>query len=166
MVRSMDVLPDVLRPGLKVIFCGCAVGDKSARVGAYYAGPGNKFWSVLHRVGLTPRQFKPHEFPRVIDCGIGLTDIVKTRFGRDHTLSPADFDAERVLARLRENTPKALAFNGKRSAQGFYGRAVDYGRQPEDVGPTAIFVLPSTSGAASRFWDEAYWQELADFVAR
>src|SRR5438067_2276169 len=102
----MDVLPDVLRPGLKVIFCGCAVGDKSARVGAYYAGPGNKFWGVLYRVGLTPRQLNPHEFPSVLEYGIGLTDIVKTRFGRDHVLAPSDFDAARVLARIRENAPK------------------------------------------------------------
>jgi double-stranded uracil-DNA glycosylase len=161
-----DVLPDVLAPGLKVIFCGCAVGDKSARVGAYYAGPGNKFWGVLFRVGLTPRQLDPHEFRSVLRYGLGLTDIVKTRFGRDHTLQPSDFQPERLLGSIRQYAPRVLAFNGKRSAREFYGRAVSYGRQPQDVGPTAAFVFPSTSGAAWRFWDESYWQELADFVAR
>jgi double-stranded uracil-DNA glycosylase len=161
----MDILPDVLGPGLKVVFCGCAVGDKAARIGAYYAGPGNKFWGVLYRVGLTPRQLEPREFPTVLDFGIGLTDIVKTRAGRDFTLSRSDFDAERVSMRIRENAPRALAFNGKRSAHEFYGYAVSYGRQPDTIGSTVVYVLPSTSGAAYRFWDESYWQALADFVA-
>jgi len=55
------VLPDVLAPGLAIVFCGTAVGTVSARRRAYYAGPGNAFWPTLHRVGLTPRQLLPEE---------------------------------------------------------------------------------------------------------
>ena len=43
----MTVLPDVLEPGLTVVFCGTAVGATSAQVRAYYAGRGNRFWEVL-----------------------------------------------------------------------------------------------------------------------
>ena len=43
------ILPDVLEPGLRVVFCGTAAGKASARAGAYYAGPGNAFWPTLHR---------------------------------------------------------------------------------------------------------------------
>ena len=50
----MSVLPDVLVPGLAVVFCGSAVGAASARRRAYYAGPGNAFWRTLSEVGLTP----------------------------------------------------------------------------------------------------------------
>src|SRR3546814_13773735 len=49
------VLPDVLAPGLRLVFCGSAAGRKSAELGAYYAGPGNKFWPTLYEIGLTPR---------------------------------------------------------------------------------------------------------------
>ena len=61
-----DVLPDVLAPGLHVVFCGSAAGAVSARVGAYYAGPGNRSWPTLHRVGLTPRLLAPTEFRIVL----------------------------------------------------------------------------------------------------
>src|SRR3546814_6083057 len=53
------VLPDVLAPGLRLVFCGSAAGRKSAELGAYYAGPGNKFWPTLYEIGLTPRHFRP-----------------------------------------------------------------------------------------------------------
>jgi G:T/U-mismatch repair DNA glycosylase len=42
-----EVLPDLLRPGLRIVFCGTAAGTASARAGAYYAGPGNAFWPTL-----------------------------------------------------------------------------------------------------------------------
>ncbi len=67
-----------------------------------------------------------------------------------------------------ECQPKALAFNGKKAAAIFYGkpttRQVDYGQQPEPVGCTAVFVLPSTSGSASRYWDAQHWRDLAEFL--
>ncbi|MEZ4771174.1 MAG: hypothetical protein R2844_22490 [Caldilineales bacterium] len=46
----MSILPDVLAPGLDIVFSSTAVGNVSALRGATYAGPGNMFWSTLHRV--------------------------------------------------------------------------------------------------------------------
>ena len=80
------VLPDVIVPDLKIVFCGSAAGEKSARVGAYYAGPGNKFWRVLYEVRLTPRRLQPNEFSILPQFGIGLTDLVKTVSGGDRWL--------------------------------------------------------------------------------
>ncbi len=57
----MPILPDVLAPGLDIVFCGTGAGAWSARVGAYYGKPGNKFWPTLHAVGLTPRRREPAE---------------------------------------------------------------------------------------------------------
>ena len=88
-----DVLPDVLGPGLHIVFCGSAAGAVSARVGAYYAGPGNRFWRTLHRVGLTPRLLAPAEFHTVLRYGIGLTDLCKTESGADADLSRHADDA-------------------------------------------------------------------------
>jgi TDG/mug DNA glycosylase family protein len=160
----MNVLPDVLKPGLQIVFCGTAVGNESARANAYYAGRGNQFWSVLYRAGLTPRQMEPHEFRLLPQYGIGLTDLAKRRSGSDGVLSSSDFDCDALLARIERFQPKVLAFNGKRAARAFYGHQTDYGRQSKLLGKTTIFVLPSTSGAARRYWDESFWQELADFV--
>ena len=60
---AAHVLPDVLAPGLRIVFCGTAAGTVSARRGAYYAHPQNRFWPALHAVGLTPRLMRPRTIP-------------------------------------------------------------------------------------------------------
>lgn len=57
----MTILTNVLRDRLSVVFCGTAVGPTSARVGAYRAGPGDQFLSVLYEIGLKPRRLEPQE---------------------------------------------------------------------------------------------------------
>ena len=159
-----DVLPDLLAPGLQVVFCGSAAGRRSAEAGAYYAGPGNKFWPILATIGLTPRVLKPSEFTQVLEYGIGLTDLAKDRSGADSEIEQAAYDPLRLKSALERCKPQALVFNGKRAGQLFCGGAVDYGLQPLGSGSTAVFVLPSTSGAARRFWDEVPWRDLANWL--
>lgn len=163
-VSDLPVLPDLLKPGLKVVFCGTAAGSKSARAGSYYAGPGNQFWSVLHRVGLTPRRFAPQEFRELLSFGIGLTDLGKETSGSDSEVAVTDPDVQSLRLRVLKYSPRVLAFNGKRSATAFLGRATSYGRQVETIGRTDLFVLPSTSGTARGHWNESYWRDLAKWV--
>ena len=160
------ILPDVLQAKLRVVFCGTAAGAASAQVGAYDAGPGNAFWRTLHQIGLTPLQLEPAQFREVTRYGIGLTDIAKQTSGADSTLKPADFDAGALREKILTHAPRVLAFNGKRAAQAFYERtSLAYGRQPEPLNTTWVVVLPSTSGAARRFWDVRHWHDLADLLA-
>jgi double-stranded uracil-DNA glycosylase len=158
------VLPDVLAPGLKIIFCGSAVGTASAQARAYYAKPGNKFWPTLAAIGLTPSRLLPGDYRRVIEFGIGLTDMCKSEFGSDDSLSGEGDDARAVRRKILRHKPRALAFNGKRAASVFFEGRVDYGQQADLVGGTALFVLPSTSGRAGSFWNIAPWRALAEFV--
>lgn len=162
--KDGGVLPDVLAPGLAAVFCGSAPGHVSARVGAYYAGPGNRFWPTLHAVGLTPRRLAPAEFREVLRYGIGLTDLAKHESGVDRDLSAAAYDPGGLRARIARIAPRILAFTAKRPAQAFLGRRPDYGWQPERIGETRLFVLPSPSGAARGHWDETHWRELAAHV--
>ncbi len=162
---AAHVLPDLLSEGLKVVFCGTAAGARSAQVGAYYAGRGNKFWKTLFQIGLTPRLLEPGEFRLLAQYGIGLTDIAKTYSGADKGLKRAHFDAEGLRRKIEKCAPTVFAFNGKRAARSFYATDVHYGIQPEKLPVfTTGFVLPSTSGAASGFWNVDYWQQLADFL--
>ena len=162
-VKPPHVLPDVLGPGLRSVFCGSAAGAASARAGAYYAGPGNRFWPTLHRVGLTPRLLAPAEFRMVRRYGIGLTDLCKTESGADAVLSHEADDAAALAAKIARYRPAVLAFNGKRAARVFLDAAsIDYGEQAQRIGETAIHVLPSTSGAARRWWDETFWRRVAE----
>lgn len=157
-----DVLPDILRPDLRIVFCGTAAGAASARARAYYAGPGNAFWPTLHETGLTPVQLAPPEFERLPEFGLGLTDLCKVLHGSDEEVGTAEFDVAGLQARIATTEPANLAFNGKNPAHAALERDVAYGQQPERMGGATVWVLPSTSGAARRFWSLEPWRELAE----
>jgi TDG/mug DNA glycosylase family protein len=160
------ILPDILEPGLRIVFCGSAAGTASSRAGAYYAGPGNKFWPILHWTGLTPYQLAPPAFRELAGFGIGLTDLAKHAAGSDASLPQGADDPAGLAERILKNRPRLLAFNGKRAGGAFLKhlvgtRKIGYGPQEARIGGTAIHVLPSTSGAANGFWDDAPWFALA-----
>ena len=156
-----QLVPDVLGPGLDVVFCGTAPSAASYAARAYYAKPGNRFWPTLHAVGFTPRLLAPGEFQSVTEYGLGLTDVCKTASGQDADLASTDFDASGLRSNVERFSPNFLAFTSKRAAMEALGRKVEYGLQPERFGATQLFVLPSTSGLATRFWDQSWWRELA-----
>ena len=161
------MLPDLLASGLVTVFCGSAVGAASARIGAPYAGPGNKFWPMLAKTGLTPRRLAPSEYRALLDLGIGLTDLNKTQSGADSDLTAGGDDARALLAKIEAHRPRQLAFTAKRPARSFLGRVfglarTDYGLQEVAIGDTAIFVLPSPSGLAVRWWDPEWWHLAAE----
>ena len=151
------------RLDLRVVFCGSAAGAASARARAYYAGPGNRFWATLHRVGLTPRLLAPAEFRAVLRYGIGLTDLCKTESGSDSELSGESDDRAALAAKIMPATGRPSwpsTASARRSV--FLGTgSLAYGEQTRRIGETAIHVLPSTSGAARRWWDEACWRRVA-----
>lgn len=167
----MTVLPDVLEPGLVTVFCGSAPSPTSARMGAYYARPGNRFWPTLFEAGFTDRELAPKEFPLVTRYGIGLTDLAKHEWGVDAALSSDAYDADALRGKIEKFRPRVLAFTGKRPAGIFLLQALgagltDYGFQAATVGATRIFVLPSPSGAARRWWSIEPWRRLADYHRR
>lgn len=155
------VLPDVLQPGLPLVFCGTAAGRVSAVAGAYYANPGNAFWRTLHKVELTPRQLAPAEFRRLTEFGIGLTDLAKHHVGNDADLPRTAFDASTLRDKILACAPRWLAFTSKNAAQAYHGKPVRYGEQDWTIGDTRVFVLPSPSGQARRSWNPALWAALA-----
>jgi len=133
----------------------------AARVGAPYAGPGNRFWWVLHETGLTPRELRPDEFRDLPRFGIGLTDVAKFASGSDSSLARTDFDPAAVVAKVERYAPGILAFVGKRAAHEVLGRPVGYGPQDVRVGVSDVLVVPSTSGAARGSWNVEPWRALA-----
>lgn len=165
-----DVLPDVLRDDLLVVFCGTAASTVSAREGAYYANPSNAFWRALHETGMTPRRFAPSEFPRLLALRIGLTDVAKRASGSDSSLRRSDFRPDCLSEKIRRYRPQIVAFTGKAAWRAWRClsavHAVSYGWQCHRLGATEFVVLPSPSGAARGYWDISYWQALADDYRR
>lgn len=160
------VLPDLLRPGLRLVFCGSAPGAVSAARKAYYAHPGNRFWSILHQAGITPRRLMPTEYPLLLGLGVGLTDMAKHASGNDAELPPGAYDPGGFADRIRAVRPAALAFTAKAPAAAFLGvrtGALAYGRVPGPADFPPVWVMPSTSGQASRFWDPRPWLALGEW---
>lgn len=155
------ILPDVLRPGLRLVFCGTAAGKRSAEEGAYYAHPGNLFWRALFQAGLTPRLLAPAEFPLLPEFGIGLTDLAKRHAGNDDELPRDAFDVPGLLSKIETYAPGILAFTSKNAARAVLGPRLHYGAQARRLGTTRIHVLPSPSGQARGHWSLAPWQALA-----
>jgi TDG/mug DNA glycosylase family protein len=165
--RKDPVLPDLLQPGLKLVFCGTAAGTVSAQRGQYYAHPQNKFWRALHAAGLTPRQFEPREFPELLKLGIGLTDIAKHTFGMDSELPPQSLGraaVEDLRARIAAASPRILAFTSLTGGRRVMGPKANFGPQDEPLGKTKVWVLPSPSPAAHWNWNETIWLELGKAV--
>jgi TDG/mug DNA glycosylase family protein len=165
----MEKLPDQLQENLRLVFVGTAASTRSADVGHYYAHPGNRFWRTIHQVGLTPCLYQPHEFPALLELGIGFTDLCKSGAGMDHQALASPVDVPAFREKMLRYRPKTIAFTSKKAASLFYGRptrAVALGRQPSSENFPEIFVLASPSGAASGSWSVQPWQEMADWIKR
>src|SRR5438046_1240344 len=145
-------LPDYLRPELDVVFVGFNPGDRSSRIGHYYAGRGNQFWNFLFESGLAPERLRPEDDRRVLEFGLGLTDVVKRWSKSSNDLRTADYREGIPLlrAKLKEAAPRAIAFNGKVAYEKFSGCPVRLGLQRETFEGARVFVLPSTSGRTVR----------------
>lgn len=161
----MTILPDHLRAGLDVVFCGTAAGRVSAARGHYYANPGNLFWRVLADIGLTPHRLRPDEDHRMPDFGLGLTDLAKHVAGQDAEIARDAFDPARVFAQVAALRPRALAFTSLTAARIACGPGAVAGPLPPDarVPGVMLWALPSPSGLARRHFDRGPWQALADW---
>src|SRR5580692_4119972 len=134
MTRDKHLVPDLLAPGLDLVFCGTAPSPASFKARAYYANPGNAFWATLHAVGLTPERLAPPRYPELLRWRLGLTDLNKTEYGSDHELTPGAMDAKSLHAKIARYRPAAIAFTSKNAAALALGiKAPAYGRQAEPL---------------------------------
>ncbi len=159
------ILPDYLRPGLDVVFCGTAAGARSARAGHYYANPGNRFWALLAQTGLTPQHMAPQDDHLMPALGLGLTDLCKTAAGQDADIPAAAWDAPRLIGVIQSHRPRALAFTSLTAARLALGRPATAGRLATDprLAGVALWALPSPSGLARSHFSMEPWADLADW---
>ena len=164
-------LPDYLRPGLGVVFVGFNPGDRSSRLGHYYAGRGNQFWNFLYESGLIPSRLTPEEDWRVLEFGIGLTDVVKqwSRSSSDLATDHYRCGARVLEEKLQRVAPRVVAFNGKGAYEGCTGRPSRLGPARGRLAGARVFVLPSTSGrngSLTRAAKLEYFKRLSRWVKR
>jgi double-stranded uracil-DNA glycosylase len=144
-----SAVPDVLGPGLRVVFCGINPGFRSAAAGAHFANPRNDFWRLLADAGFTPRVLDPSEQHSLLELGLGVTNAAGRTTRGSGELRRGDFAgaAERLERIARELRPAAIAFVGKAAYEGTFRERPGLGLQERRLGDTLLFVLPSTSPA-------------------
>ena len=158
------VLPDVLMPNLRIVFCGTAAGTVSAKRQAYYAHPQNKFWRTLKAVELTPWLVSPEDYRMLLEFGLGLTDLAKSESGMDHQLPAGSLGKNaraNLQAKIESFQPRVLAFTSLAAGRRFLGPSAALGDSNERIGETRLWVLPSPSPAAHWNWDQSWWLRLA-----
>lgn len=159
----------LLRPGLRVVIAGTVGGHRPDR---YYAGPGNRFWELLHGSGLVPELLDPDHAGRLPELGVGLTDLVLERVQLPGREPEVLIHREPFDAALADVRAPVVAFVSKTAAT-WYARGAGeraprgYGELGWTVAGAPVFVLPGPSGAnngmplALRL---AMWTDLADFL--
>ena len=154
LLASAKTIPDVIAPGLSVLFCGTNPGLYSAAVGHHYGRPGNRFWATLHASGFTPRLFRPSEEHELLRLGYGITDVVLRASTAAHELSKVEImeGGKALRSKVMKFAPRYLALLGL----GIYRTAFSkpkaiVGLQAERIGTTKVWVLPNPSGLNAHY---------------
>lgn len=160
--ERVRTLPDLLAPGLRLLFVGFNPSVRAARLGHYYAGRNNRFWDLLAVSGLTPVRWSFERDGELPELRIGVTDLVKrpTRSAAEVTQEEFRLGAERFRGIVRELRPRVVCYNGKGVYLQAAGvRSAPWGLQARPlVEGTADFVAPSPSGLARiPFAEKARW---------
>ncbi len=152
--RSVQHLPDVIEPGLSVLFCGINPGMRAAAAGHHFDGRGNRFWRVLHLAGFTAEVFRPENDRDLLHLGFGLTAAVSRATARADELSKVEIQAAAAQFELKVQryAPKFVAFLGKMALAAMSGqRDIEWGLQSGRFGGARAWVLPNPSGLNRAF---------------
>ena len=153
-------VPDVIAPGLELLFCGINPGLYSAAVGHHFARPGNRFWLSLQKSGFTQRLLSPGEAPLLLQCGIGITNLAgrATATADELSLTELQNGRRRLERKVRLYAPRRVAILGIGAYREAFGRPrATIGPQVEKIGPADLWVLPSPSGLNASY-------QIADLI--
>lgn len=164
---DLATLPDLLRPGLDLVFVGINPGLHSARVGHYFAAPTNRFWPAANQAGIFRPPLEPRQDRLALEQGIGFTDVVKRPSGKASEIKAAEFreGAIGLHRRLLEASPRLVCFNGMTAYRAYlrHAEGVDarpqFGVQVSPIGQARVFVAPSPSPANAAY-------SLEDLIGR
>lgn len=166
------IVPDVIGPGLAVLFCGINPGLYSAATGHHFARPGNRFWPTLHAAGFTSRLLHPSEERELLALGYGITNVVSRASAAADELTDDEIVAggKRLRTKVKRQAPRFLAVLGV----GAYRVAFDkpkatVGPQPDAIGTTRVWVLPNPSGLNAHYQPKqlaAVFRELLEAIDR
>ena len=178
MTTTQDV-PDHLAPGLKLVIVGINPGLRSGATGHHYAYAGNHFWPLLYASGLIPEPLTYAEDAQVLRYGIGLTNLCDRTSREANELTKAEMaeGAANLRAKLEFFMPRIVCFNGMGIYEAFLPQLrpadaprrekITPGLQPETLGDTLMYVVPSSSGRTAAYPRQAklaFYEKLRDLL--
>lgn len=155
----MGYSPDILAPGLDVVFCGINPAATAARAGHNFSHPNNRFWAVLHLAGFTDVRLLPEQERRLLAYGCGITAVVTRPTSRASDVSAAEIRTAAPIfeAKMGHYAPRTIAFLGKRAVAAMLSRPdITWGRQPFRIAGAPAWVLPNPSGLNRGFTLDAF----------
>ena len=147
-------VPDVIAPGLRVLFCGINPGLYTAAVGHHFARPGNRFWPALHAAGFTKQLVSPFAERELLTSGYGITNVVRRATATADQLTPEELrrGGKSLAAKVRRYQPAFLAVLGLGAYRTAWAKPhAGIGRQQERIGTTILWVLPNPSGLNAHY---------------
>ncbi|QDV38720.1 G/U mismatch-specific DNA glycosylase [Tautonia plasticadhaerens] len=156
-------VPDLIAPGLRVLFCGINPSLYSAAVGHHFARPGNRFWPALFGGGFTDRLLQPHEGDELLRLGLGITNVVDRATASADELAPVEYveGGRRLAEKVRAHRPSAVALLGITAYRLAFGRKhARVGPQPESLAGASLWVLPNPSGLNAHYTPAALAEQF------
>ena len=147
-------VPDVVAPGLRVLFCGINPGLYSGATGRHFARPGNRFWRTLHGAGFTDRLLTPFDERDLLEAGLGITNLVRRTTATAAELTDDELrdGAHGLVATARRFRPRTVAILGVSAYRKAFGRAhATIGLQVERLADSPLWILPNPSGLNANY---------------
>lgn len=147
-------VPDLIAPGLRVLFCGINPGLYTAAIGHHFGRPGNRFWPTLHAAGFTDRLLSPYEERELLERRYGITNVVSRATATADELADEEMieGGRKLVTKVRRYKPAFAAVVGVGAYRTAFARPkAKVGRQEETIGETMLWVLPNPSGLNAHY---------------
>ena len=148
-------VPDLVGPGLRLLFVGINPGLWTAATQTHFAHPGNRFYPALRQAGILDRDMDraagvtDADRDYLVARGLGITNLVNRATARADEPSPEELQAGvvRLTKLLSKHRPQVVAVAGITAYRTAFRRprAVS-GEQPESLAGARLWVVPNPSG--------------------
>lgn len=147
-------VPDLVGPGLRLLFVGINPGLWTAATRTHFAHPGNRFYPALAAGGIIEVPgfadgVTDDDRARFMAHGLGISNLVERATARADELTADELrqGAERLRGNVAAWKPRVVAIVGITAYRTAFGRPkAQQGRQDEQLEGAELWVLPNPSG--------------------
>lgn len=148
-------VPDLVGPGLKLLFVGINPGLWTAATQTHFSHPGNRFYPALLLAGLIGQnidrgaEMTDADRNHLLERGIGITNVAHRATAKASELSATELrnGGEQLRRFVALHHPTVVAVAGITAYRtAFRQPKAAIGRQPEPFEGAALWVVPNPSG--------------------